>query len=368
MSTLHDDALSAALKDAARKYPVPPGGTARILVAASAATQRPDPARGAEARRWNRRRLALVAAVAIVLAVLAGSLSLAGLGMHASHNAPTLAAPTAGQRSEGFTSAGIVATGLKQLSNGLSALSGSNSSTQPGSTPSNPQVPMADQTKVVSVGSVSLSVPVGNFNRVLAKLSVLATSVAGYVSSSKVTAGSQAGAGGSSGVIELRIPQKKFDSVVAKAEHLGRVVSAVTNSTDVTSEYVDYESRIGALDASRAQYLAIMAKASSIGDILAIQAQVNVIESEIEQLEGQRNLLVNQAAYGTLTIAINQGAAAPSHPSGVHRAWNQSISGFVSGVEWLIRAAGPALFALLCLAALLLLGRLSWRASQRRLI
>jgi hypothetical protein len=227
---------------------------------------------------------------------------------------------------------------------------------------------MADQTKVVSVGSISLSVAVGNFNRVLAKLSALATGADGYVSSSKVTAGSQAGAVSSAGVVELRIPQRQFGTVVAKAEHLGHVVSAVTNSTDVTSEYVDYESRIGALDASRAQYLAIMAKASSIGDILAIQAQVNVIESEIEQLEGQRNLLVNQAAYGTLTVAINQGAAAPSHPSGVYRAWHQSISGFVGGVEWLIRAAGPALFALLCLAAVLLLGRFGWRASQRRFI
>jgi hypothetical protein len=361
MSTLHDDALRTALKDAARQYTVPPGATEHILEAARVASQRPRREAGGESRHWTRRRFTLVAAVAIVLAVLGGSLSIAGLvGPH---------------------NRAVVAGGaLTPLSSHLPVFEGSNvngpSHTQSGSTKSAtsqgsqsaaPPAPATQQTKVVSVGSISISVAASDFNNALARVSVIATSVGGYVSSSKVTAGSQAGAAGSSGVIELRVPQKQFGSVVARTEHLGHVVSAVTNSTDVTSQYVDYESRIGALQASRSQYLAIMARASSIGDILAIQAQVNVIESEIEQLEGQRNLLVNQAAYGTLTVAINQGAAV-SGQSGVGRAWSQSISGFVAGVEDLIRAAGPALFGLLCLAALLLLGRFGWRASQRRFI
>jgi Domain of unknown function (DUF4349) len=235
-----------------------------------------------------------------------------------------------------------------------------------GQSPSS-NIPTVQQTKVVSVGTISISVPGNDVASLLTRISTLAASVGGYVASSTSTAGNQS-ATRTSGTIVVRIPQKRFASVVAKTERLGHVVSAVSNSTDVTSEYVDYQSRIGALDASRAQYLAIMARASSIGDILAIQAQLNVIESQIEQLEGQRNLLVNQAAFGTLTVDINQGAAAPSRPSGVLRAWHQSISGFVAGVEWIIRAAGPALFALLCLAVLLVLGRLGWRASQRRLI
>ena len=39
---------------------------------------------------------------------------------------------------------------------------------------------------------------------------------------------------------------------------------------------------------------------------------------------------------------------------------------FAAGFEWLIRIAGPLLFALLVLAALLGLGRLTWRATERR--
>jgi hypothetical protein len=365
MSTLNEDALGTALKDAARRYAVPPSGAEQILGAATTASQAPRRGADRASRGWSRQRLGLVAAVAIVLAVLAGALLTSGLG--ANHYTPRLASGAPSTTVPNQTTGGVT--------NGLGVVYGSpsykestrvNGTTRPGSS-STSQGQTLPQTKVVSVGSIALRVAGDSFDSVLARISTLAVSVGGYVASSKSTAGSQAG-GVPSAMIELRVPQKRFSSVVAKAERLGRVVSAETNSTDVTAEYVDYQAQIGAAKASRAQYLAIMARASSISDILAIQAQLNVIDSEIQQLEGQRNLLANQAAYGTLTIDVNQGAPALGHTSGVLRSWNQSISGFVAGVEWIIRAAGPALFALLCLAALLIFGRLGWRAGQRRFI
>ncbi len=47
------------------------------------------------------------------------------------------------------------------------------------------------------------------------------------------------------------------------------------------------------------------------------------------------------------------------------RAWHDSIGGFVTGVEGLIRLAGPVLFALLCLGVLWVGGRVLWRRYQR---
>jgi hypothetical protein len=52
-------------------------------------------------------------------------------------------------------------------------------------------------------------------------------------------------------------------------------------------------------------------------------------------------------------------------PSGLTRAWDDSVHGFIAGGEGLIVIAGPALFALLCLAAALLGGQLFWRRLQR---
>jgi Domain of unknown function (DUF4349) len=99
-----------------------------------------------------------------------------------------------------------------------------------------------------------------------------------------------------------------------------------------------------------------------------VQAQINDIQSQIEQLKGARNVLVNEAAYSTLAISLNPGQTSGTSASGLATAWHDSIGGFVEGFEWLVRAAGPALFAILCLLAVLVLGRFGWRAARRRML
>ena len=91
--------------------------------------------------------------------------------------------------------------------------------------------------------------------------------------------------------------------------------------------------------------------------------------TQIEQLQGQLNLLNGQTTYSTLTVDVTEGAA-PARPgpvpeSGVVRAWHDSVGGFVTGVEGVIRFAGPVLFVLLCLGILWVGGRALWRRYQR---
>jgi hypothetical protein len=144
----------------------------------------------------------------------------------------------------------------------------------------------------------------------------------------------------------------------------------MTSANDVTGQYVDLQARISALQLSRAQYLKIMSRTNSIGGILSIQDQLNSIQSQIEQLQAQLALLNSETTYATLTVSLSVAGHQvnpPVHPlKGVDKAWHESLHGFAAGFEWLIRIAGPLLFALLVLAALLGLGRLTWRATERR--
>ena len=169
----------------------------------------------------------------------------------------------------------------------------------------------------------------------------------------------------------LQVPVASFATVLKAAEALGKASRLTTKATDVTAQYVDLQSRITALEASRQQYLTIMTKASSIGDVLAVQAQLDSLQSQIEQLQGQLSVLGSETAYSTLIVAGERGGhratiTRRSRPApGLAKAWHDSVHGFVDGAEGLIRVAGPVLFALLCLAALFLGGRLSWRRLQR---
>jgi hypothetical protein len=222
--------------------------------------------------------------------------------------------------------------------------------------------------KIEQTGSLDLTVPHGALSQAMAKLSSLASTYDGFVANSQTQSGSSGDA--PSGTVTLQVPVANFGAALKATEALGKPSSVTSKATDVTSQYVDLQSRITALQASRQQYLTIMTKASSVGDVLAVQAQLDGLQSQIEQLQGQLAVLDSETAYSTLTASLREPGphhhhvVAPSE-SGALKAWHDSVHGFAEGVDGIIRIAGPALFALLCLAVLLLGGRLTWRRLQR---
>jgi hypothetical protein len=224
--------------------------------------------------------------------------------------------------------------------------------------------------KIESTGTIGVKVSSGHVQSALSKLSSFVTRDGGFVDSTQAVMGSQTHGSFSSGTIVLEVPQASFKLLVAQAQEVGHATSVTTNSNDVTSQYVNLQARIDALKVSLNQYLKIMTQATSISGILAVQNQINQIQSQIEQDQGQLNVLNHETTYATLTVNVTTPAhhAASTKRSGIDKAWHDSVSGFVAGFEWLIRLAGPVLFALLVLGALYLLGALGWRNIRRRRI
>jgi hypothetical protein len=170
----------------------------------------------------------------------------------------------------------------------------------------------------------------------------------------------------------LQIAEPNYETVVAALGSVGRVTALSTQAADVSGQYADLQARITALQASRQQYLTIMTKASSIGDILAVQSQLDQLQSQLDQLQGQLNLLDSQTTYGTLAVTVTEGSAPvqpttrPGPGTGIGSAWHDAVHGFVSGLEGIVRISGPVLFALLCLAVLVLAVWAVTRAFARR--
>lgn len=224
--------------------------------------------------------------------------------------------------------------------------------------------------RVEEVGNIDLTVGDQKFESTLSQLTDFATTDGGFVASTQSHMGTKSSHSFSTGSIVLQVPERNFTMLVDQVRHAGVATSVVTSATDVTGQYVDLKARISALKVSRAQYLKIMTRTNSIGGILSVQEQLNSIQSQIEQLQAQLNLLNSETTYATLTVSLSEAGHLvnpPKHPAtGVDKAWHESLHGFAAGFEWLIRIAGPLLFALLVLAALLAFGRLLWRATERR--
>jgi hypothetical protein len=404
MTMLDEDLLRSALHDLADQFDVPEGATRRILAEqrdlTRAASARPGIVeahpRVARLTAWpgHHRVVSVAALVVLLLAGLTTAGIVAGGGTspvasgptnpshparapsvgHGSSTpfavkpatssptaAPGLAAPPAGGRAQGGVKSGAGAP----VSSPLPPVPGP----VPTVPPPLPPGAVGRPARIQQTGTLDLSVPGGRVSATITRLTNLATANGGFV----VSVQEQAGTGSlpPGGTLTIQVPVGSFESVVAQAQRLGHVVSLATRATDVTGQYVDLQARIDALESSRQQYLTILSKATSIGDILAVQSQLDRLQSELEQLQSQLQVLDSQTTYSTLVVSVDQRTLppGPGRPgSGLARAWHDAVHGFVVGAEGLLRAAGPALFVLLCLAAAVVLARLGWRAWQRRRI
>ena len=368
MSMIDEETLSEALREVANSFDISKEATERILNDAREAEPEPRLLRTPEYIRRQSRGLKLLSAAALVIAVGAISLPLmrdeatpvkSATGAHkiVVHGLAPLGTPTSSQSGLALSGTGlsISASGTKSVSQGSAA----------------PRGAASLSTKIESTGSVNLTVNKGHVDTSLSKLSSLATADGGFVLSTQANATSRGSGNFSSGTIVLQVPQRTFAQLVTQVQQVGHATSILTSSSDVTSQYVDLQARIHSLEASRQQYLTIMTRATTIGGILAVQSQLDNLQSQIEQYQGQLNVLSHETTFATLTVMLAQkGQPIPvtHHRSGLAKAWHDAVNGFVAGIEWLVRLSGPALFAVLLLSVLLAAGKLVWRALRRRRI
>jgi hypothetical protein len=166
------------------------------------------------------------------------------------------------------------------------------------------------------------------------------------------------------------VPAGAFAQLVKEVEALGTPSSVSTSSTDVTSSYVDLGARISALEATRQQFLDILARAQTISDILAVEAQITPVQTQIEQLQGQQQVLDQQSSTASLSVHVAERApvAATPAPSGLTRAWDRAAHTFTSGIEGVVAGLGGLAVAVVVIAALALVARLGWILVRRRLV
>ena len=153
----------------------------------------------------------------------------------------------------------------------------------------------------------------------------LTNAMGGYVSQSRTNSV----LGAPTGELTLRMPVNQFDPAVSGAERLGHVVSLTTNAHDVTGQVVDLGARVVALEQTRATYLTILGRATTIGATLEVQQRVEDVQQQIEELQGELKVLRNQSADGTLTVDVAQVGDRLSLPcttrGGIGKAWHTSI-------------------------------------------
>lgn len=340
-----DEALASWLHAAADDVPLPDGG----LTAALAPLTAPPAVRS---RRWTVHGPALAgAAAAVALLVLLGVAVARHGGSSGSSSSSSGARPAGAPRAAAGAAAGPATGGVKAPSTG-------------GTEAPSAAVPVTGP-RVVRTATVTLAVPAADVAGTLSRLRGLVAG-GGYVQDSTTAL---AGAD-PTGTVTLRVPSADYARVrdALAADTYGKVTALDERGQDVTAQYTDLGARIDALSRTRASYLTLLSKANSIGDVLAVQQQLTIVQQQIESLQGQQKVLADASDDATLAVTVGEaGGLPPIAPSrsGWSRAFHDAGHGLAGGLQALVAASGVTLVVLLVLAVLAGLALVGSRRLRR---
>jgi hypothetical protein len=246
------------------------------------------------------------------------------------------------------------------------ALSGapskSNGSTDSANPPVNSAVPAIQGPQVIRQAQLTISVGAGTFDSKLAAVRALVQLQQGFISGTDAQASpTNPNEQIRSGVISFMVPADKFDDTIDQLSRLGKVQNEHISGNDVSAQYVDLQARLANMEAQRNAMLALLGKAQTVSDIIAVQNQLGQITQQIEQLKGQISYIEHNTTYSTVSVNILE-AGAPAQTTSVDSwgfasALSDAAHNFVTTINYIITGLG----ALGPILILLGLGFLLWR-------
>ena len=305
----------------------------------------------------TRRYLVLLVGSVVVIATACGAPS---KGATSKGAVPSIAGPTSGAGAVGGASSSAAGSGVASpaqspvTGSGLARGKSANGTLGATVTPAGP--------KIITTADVAIRVKSGALTEVFSAVAGLATGAGGYVSDSSTSFG---GPNPSAREV-LRVPGAQFQGVMARLAGFGAVTSENISGQDVTTEVADNGAQLTTLQDEAQAARTLLARATSIGDILAIQDQVFALQSQIQQLSAQQAALSGEASYATVSVELTMPpvpASPAPHEGTPARTWHLAASNSAAVLRGIVLTLG-------WLAPLLVLGVLvgvpAWRWWRRR--
>jgi hypothetical protein len=125
----------------------------------------------------------------------------------------------------------------------------------------------------------------------------------GYIVSSRVWYQDYYGNNLKYATVTIGIPVDQFERALVRLRDLAvRVVDETAAGDDVTEQYVDLQSELTNLEATRARIQEFLKDAQTVDEALRINQELANLESQIEQIKGRMNYLSDRSSYSTITI------------------------------------------------------------------
>lgn len=154
----------------------------------------------------------------------------------------------------------------------------------------------------------------------------------------------------------LRVPADKLDATIEQISEFGKVLSTNVSNSDVTTQVLDIDARVAALQTSVERLEKLMADAKTTADLLAAETALAQRQAELDSLLQQQKYLKDSVDMSTLYVsAFAEGrgpiAAPTSFVDGIEQGW-KALTAFFAGSIVALGIATPWLLIALPIGAI----------------
>ena len=105
--------------------------------------------------------------------------------------------------------------------------------------------------------------------------------------------------------VTIGVPADQFETALRRFRAIAlRVLDENASGQDVSDEYVDLQSQLVNLEATRDRIRKFLDDSQSVEESLRVNNELSKIEAEIEKVKGRMNYLSNRSAFSTITVTF----------------------------------------------------------------
>ncbi|GAB3254284.1 DUF4349 domain-containing protein [Nocardioides dilutus] len=106
--------------------------------------------------------------------------------------------------------------------------------------------------------------------------------------------------------LQVRVPTDRFDEAMQDLEAVAVLIASSGNTKDVTTEVLDRDIRVQVQRRSIERISLLLEQATTIRDVVAIEAQLSQRQADLAVLEKEQRYLADQTAMATINVSVER--------------------------------------------------------------
>ncbi len=165
----------------------------------------------------------------------------------------------------------------------------------------NASAPVSNENERMVSTDTSLSLKVDSVNQAMSQITQLTSQHDGYMVNQNINQPEE----GANGWISVRVKSDQLSDFLESVRGVAiKVVSEQVSGRDITDQYTNIEERLRVLNNTKTRFEELLQSAVAISDMLEAQRELLNLQTQIDNLEGQRRYLKESAEYSLVSIHL----------------------------------------------------------------